>query len=261
MLLPRFTQSSPLVQLHAVTQELSLGVGCATASVRTLSDVSLTVGAGELVVLAGARGAGERAMLAVIAGDRRGVTGSCDIPAGTVVRLLRIGAAAALTLAKEWERAAARAAVAGYGTAGGTPGRLFSGSVPHARTTAGARRQLFLLDVQPGAPAGVHDADLMFQWAAACQRRGCAVVMAAGAPFGRGLLELALRRTEVRQHVRHAAAAMPADRHRAAARAGVREAPLAVSAVRIVAMHCGRLAPSVSLHRDSATAESHPMGR
>lgn len=261
MLLPQFTQASPLVQLHAVTQELSLGVACATASVRTLSDVSLTVGAGELVVLAGARGSGERAVLAVIAGDRRGVTGSCDIHAGTVVRLLRIGARAALTLAKEWGRAAA-AGTAGtdYGAIRVSAGR-FPGSADDARTAAGTRRQLFLLDVQPDAPCGLHDPDLMFHWAAACQRRGCAVVMAAGAPFGRGLLDLALRRTEVRQHVRHAAAAMPVPCHGAAARGEVREAPLAVSAVRIVPMHCGRLAPPVSLLRDSAGAASHPTGR
>ena len=93
-----------LVRLSEVTQELTVGIGGAIASVRTLTDVSLEVRERELVVLSGSRGAGERAMLAVIAGDRRGVTGSCEVRPRTRVRLMRMGAQAALALTQEWQR-------------------------------------------------------------------------------------------------------------------------------------------------------------
>ncbi len=93
-----------LVKLSEISQELTVGIGSAHASVRTLSGVSLEIRERELVVLSGNRGAGERALLSVIAGDRRGVTGSCEIRPDTRVRLLRITARAALALTQEWQR-------------------------------------------------------------------------------------------------------------------------------------------------------------
>ena len=106
-----------LVRLSDVTQELTVGIGGAIASVRTLTDVSLEVRERELVVLTGSRGAGERAMLAVIAGDRRGVTGSCEVRPRTRVRIMRMGAQAALALTQEWQRCETLAYFSALGSA------------------------------------------------------------------------------------------------------------------------------------------------
>src|SRR4051812_44462168 len=98
--------AATLVRTVALSQTLNVGLGNAVASVRTLTDISLTVHAEELVVLSGSRGAGERALLAVIAGDRRGVSGSCDVVSGVRTRLLRISTSSARALTEEWARAA-----------------------------------------------------------------------------------------------------------------------------------------------------------
>ena len=104
MVMSAGAQGKVLVKLSEVTQELRVGIGSANASVRTLTDVSLEIRERELVVLSGNRGAGERALLAVIAGDRRGVTGSCEVLPHTRIRLLRITSQAALALTQEWQR-------------------------------------------------------------------------------------------------------------------------------------------------------------
>jgi energy-coupling factor transporter ATP-binding protein EcfA2 len=93
-----------LARLSDVTQELTVGIANASATVRTLTGVSLEVRERELVVLSGSPGAGERAVISVLAGDRRGVTGSCDVNADTRVRLFRIGSRAAIALIQEWQR-------------------------------------------------------------------------------------------------------------------------------------------------------------
>ncbi|MGV3709663.1 MAG: hypothetical protein ACO1Q7_12575 [Gemmatimonas sp.] len=93
-----------LARLSDVTQELTVGIANASATVRTLTNVSLEIRERELVVLSGSPGAGERAVISVLAGDRRGVTGTCVVDSTTRVRLFRIGARAAIALIQEWQR-------------------------------------------------------------------------------------------------------------------------------------------------------------
>lgn len=236
--------SAELVRVTSLSQDLTVGVGLALASVRTLTDVSLVVHARELVVLSGNRGAGERALLAVIAGDRRGVTGTCDVDLHTRVRLMRIGAPAAAALAQEWPRAT----------------HISQSITAHASTLD--KPELFLLDVvnddtrdrAPRAWSENNRATLL-AWAALCQSRGGAVVMAAGQALGEGLFTSALSRSATPHNVHPFKHASREGRPLPASRASVfeRRVPSGesvttpVSPVRVVVMHCGRMAPSIQL--------------
>ena len=263
MVLSSAPQNRVLVRLSDVTQELTVGLGNATASVRTLTDVSLVVRARELVVLSGSRGAGERAVLAVVAGDRRGVLGTCEVANDARIRIMRIGARSARALAEEWQHANAHEVL--------TPHRV-------------ARPDVFLLDVVPdvdddpllrgastrtsrvreahadsrGSPQPASSADphtrtyvpkpwdeknrsALRAWAEVCRMRDGAVIMAAGDAVGRGLFDAALA------HMNARAAADPGAGPRAPTGV-VREVFLAESEVRVVAMHSGRLASTVRLH-------------
>lgn len=232
-----------VVRISDVTQELSVGLGQAVASVRTLSSVSLAIRERELVVLSGSRGAGERALLAVIAGDRRGVTGQCDIAPHTRVRLLRIAPAAALALTEEWDRAEQFAP------------EVHSDSENH-KATSNRDRELFLLDVAGEAPSTAMPSNsrwrarewnecnrgALFAWATTCRNRGGAVVMAAGASLGGALIKDAV-------HHLHPNWAT----HRKAGTHSVRERRIVREpSVRVIAMHSGRLAPSVRLSLHSS---------
>ena len=226
-----------IVRISDVTQELSVGLGQAVASVRTLSNVSLTVNAGELVVLSGSRGAGERALLAVIAGDRRGVTGQCDIAPHTRIRLLRIAPAAALALAEEWERAEQ------------FQSQLRDESAECPPPSA-SERELFLLDIageSASAPMPSNskwqprewnesNRGALFAWASTCRNRGGAVVMAAGALLGDSLIKNAVRQLQPNRIAPRTSALT------------VRERQIQPeTSVRVIAMHSGRLAPPVRL--------------
>jgi hypothetical protein len=274
-------RSSPLLQVISLSQELTVGLGAIAASVRTLTDVSLSVHAGELVVLSGARGAGDHALLAVIAGDRRGVNGACDVRAHVRVRLLRISTAAARALAEEWPRAAS----------------VIEGMTPAERTalasSAAHPPEIFLLDVIPdGAPGGTTprptaqsaactsqcsrgshtsttsakppkpwnegNRHALLAWATLCQLRGGAIIMAAGHTLGERILTHALDRqltradsafsplrpTSPAQPVLHGTASHATAVRAAAVHERHREAP----AVRVVVMHAGRAAPAIALY-------------
>ncbi len=262
-----------LVKLSEVTQELSVGIGGAIASVRTLTDISLEVRERELVVLSGSRGAGERAMLAVIAGDRRGVTGVCEVRPRTRVRLLRMGAQAALALTQEWQRTETLSYFSTLATSSEIDGELLHDQPQghaglHNPPRPEGRDQtpdLILLDVVPDAGdlaasqlsgtrrgrvaetlnpdprvKGVRKWDeknraALLAWAGLCRQRGGAVVMAAGDAVGNGIFDAAL--SHLRTH-----GARPA--HFPAA---VREVRFEASTVRVVPMHCGRLGAPVRL--------------
>lgn len=225
-------QSSVLVRLNDVTQELAVGIGQTTASVRTLTSVSLVVRERELVVLSGSRGAGERAVLAVVAGDRRGVVGECDVREDARVRLMRIGAPAALALAEEWQRADSYLH------------RATDSRDARAADKRLAPPEIFLLDVAeptdaPRAgrdpkPWNEHNRLALRTWAEVCRLRGGAVIMAAGEFVGRDLFDLAM------SQINRSAAIRPSP-------SAVREVLLDESSVRVVAMHAGRLASSVRL--------------
>jgi hypothetical protein len=243
MVLSLETRGRVLVRLSEVTQELTVGIGNATASVRTLTDVSLVVRARELVVLSGSRGAGERAVLAVVAGDRRGVSGTCDVDAAARIRVMRVSAQAALALAQEWQQC----------------GNDLSSEQP-----AHANPEVFLLDVVPDTDASVHNAQdvrptshvresrvytprpwneknrvALRAWAEVCRMRGGAVIMAAGDAVGHGMFDAALT------HVRRSRTTPPT---------AVREVLLEQSSVRVVAMHSGRLASTIRLRANDLTA-------
>lgn len=280
-----------LVRLSDITQELTVGLGAATASVRTLTDVSLVVRERELVVLSGSRGAGERALLAVVAGDRRGVLGTCEVANGARIRIMRIRARSALALAEEWQRADAHEVLRPSDAV--RPDVFLLDVVPdadnrsqshHERAIAGAARQV-VPNLSPNRVqtsrvretradvrghvherAGANDRDAragetragdtragdrrarayapkpwdeknraaLRAWAEVCRMRGGAVIMAAGDSVGRGLFDAALRQVG-RSRVSHGAPT------------AVREVLLEESAVRVVAMHSGRLASTVRL--------------
>ena len=232
-----------LVRLAGISQELSVGVGAAIATVRTLTDISLTIRKGELVMLSGGRGGGERAMLAVIAGDQRGVSGEREIHPNVRLRALRISASSAIALAEEWERAC----TARLPGAGAT---AVQQEVADRLSKAHTVHDVFLLDVvsdavaatsqSPSAarrrwrsPRGSHtmpdgpkpwneaNRPALALWARQCQDRDGAIVMASDEDVG-----LALMR-------------------RGAGPMAVREAPVRHSLIRVIAMHCGRLAASV----------------
>ncbi|MEP6778775.1 MAG: hypothetical protein ABJC26_02720 [Gemmatimonadaceae bacterium] len=236
-------QVAEVVRVTDVTQELSVGVGQALASVRTLSNVSLAVRERELVVLSGSRGAGERALLAVIAGDRRGVTGNCDIAPHTRIRLMRIAAAAALALTEEWDRAEQ------FSPEG--RGNLENHEAPVTR-----ERELFLLDVAGESESTTMPSNskwqprewnecnrgALFAWATTCRNRGGAVVMAAGALLGDALIKDAVHQLQP-----HWMARRPTVARFVRERRNVRE-----SSVRVIAMHSGRLAPPVRLSLHSS---------
>ena len=249
----QFAPISELVRISDLTQDLTVGLGPALASVRTLTNVSLSVHAQELVVLSGTRGAGERALLAVIAGDRRGVTGTCDVSISTRVRLMRIQAPAALALTQEWARAAQ------------IPVSDIPGDNGHAS-------ELFLLDVEPAVapydisrrtartqsarPWSEDNRSALLAWAALCRARGGAVVLAAGQALGEGLVSRAMSHSRM-QGIDFASRATSShstqskDKAAVAPRAQkaalVFERHVPTATVRIVVMHCGRVAPPVTL--------------
>lgn len=271
---------TPLLHVAGLTQTLSIGIGSAVASVRTLTDVSLTVAAGDCVVLAGGRGAGERALLAVIAGDRRGVTGTCDVDPTCRVRVLRIGRAAALALAHEWARAASIAA----STSDADAARIANS---HAHPA-----ELFLLDVSDESRdrADAHAADAraadaraapaekpldraaLLNWATLCTLRGGALVIAAGEALGVGLFQNALQQLQRPRPNTNTTATERDTRRPPSPRTpvSVRETPAASSRpapsrhdgmypVRVVVMHGGHVAPVIPLSTsDLANTGRHP---
>jgi hypothetical protein len=238
--------SAELVRITGLSQDLTVGVGSALASVRTLTNVSLSVHAQELVVLSGTRGAGERALLAVIAGDRRGVSGTCDVSVSIRIRLMRIQAQAALALTQEWARATL------------IPPAEIAGATKHAP-------ELFLLDVEPTTslntarahaprPWSEDNRSALLAWAALCRARGGAVVMAAGQSLGEGLFTHALAHNHrIGSHLSSASRRIDVARGRVHANPrplqthSVFERQSALAPVRVVVMHSGRLAPSIQL--------------
>ncbi|MDQ6612484.1 MAG: hypothetical protein M3Y64_08620 [Gemmatimonadota bacterium] len=226
-----------IVRLVNVTQELSVGVGLATASVRTLTNVSLSVCASELIVLSGSRGAGERALLAVIAGDRRGVTGQCCVAPQTQLRLMQISSGAALALTEEWQRSESQGA--------GPAARPLA-----ERAQTAAAHELFLLDVLnqtelQNRPAhsrrsarvwNEYNRAALFAWVTNCRAQGGSVIIAAGASLGDALFNGAFMKLQP-----HWPTA------RATSTRAVREVRVVESSVRVIPMHSGRLAPSVQL--------------
>lgn len=230
-----------LVRLAGVSQELSIGVGAAIATVRTLTDIDLTIHKRELVMLSGGRGGGERAMLAVIAGDHRGVSGEREIHPNARLRAMRISASSAMALAEEWERAchsinASDFAVTHSGGADAGRSRAVHDvflldvvSDPATRQSDGAKggrkrwRSPRVAEPSANAPRAWSEANraALALWARQCQARDGAIVMASDEDVG-----LALMRS-------------------GAAPMAVREAPVRHSLIRVVAMHCGRLAASV----------------
>lgn len=253
--------SRVLVRLSEITQELTVGIGNATASVRTLTDVSLVVRAGELVVLSGSRGAGERAVLAVVAGDRRGVSGTCTVDDDACVRIMRISAQAALALAEEWQRCSSR--MPSTQSRGASPEIFLLDVAPDAQTSAGRGtdsprtsrvRESDVPESRPG-PSRVRESRVyaprpwneknrvaLRAWAEVCRMRGGAVIMAAGDAVGRGMFDAALT------HVRRSRETPPL------APTAVREVLLEQSMVRVVAMHSGRLASTIRMQANDLTA-------
>lgn len=284
MVMSSETSGRVLVRLTGISQELTVGVGAAIASVRTLTDFSLVVRARELVVLSGSSGAGERAVLAVIAGDRRGVSGSCEIADAVRIRALRISSSSALALAQEWQRAELDST-----TDGGNQFCVSEVRTDDASTGTSSCSQLFLLDVVPDAddaatrnaarstagasgswrsprlarlkprrplPWNEQNRQALYDWAVVCQRRGGAIAMAVGEQFGLDLLnadpELRSRTSNGRQSL--ARVVPPVSLHasgesalRAPAVTSVRETPVIAPSLRVVAMHCGRLAASINV--------------
>lgn len=240
-----------LVRLSEITQELMVGIGGASASVRTLTDVSLEVRERELVVLSGSRGAGERAMLAVIAGDRRGVTGSCEIRPRTRMRLMRMGPQAALALTQEWQRCESLAYFSALDTASDIEADFLHNEIrPPAASQESSQQSLsdrtsdlILLDVSEDArPWDEKNRSALLAWAGICRSRGGAVVMAAGDAVGNGIFDAAL------SHVR------PDESKRAQFPSTVREVRIDASTVRVVPMHCGRLGAPVRLRSNDLTS-------
>ena len=235
-----------IVRLSDVSQELKVGVGTAVASVRTLTNVSLAINERELIVLSGSRGAGERALLAVIAGDRRGVTGNCIIAPRARIRLMRIAPAAALALTEEWQRAESFTRLNTNSAYSAHPDT----DVKTDATESNSARELFLLDVvsesksahASSGPSGLarewneSNRGALFSWACTCRERGGAVVMAAGATLGAALFSDAFKQ------LRPDWSAVRTVNARS-----VRERRITQTSVRVIAMHSGRLAPSVQL--------------
>lgn len=230
-----------LVRLAGISQELSIGVGAAIATVRTLTDIDLTIHKRELVMLSGGRGGGERAMLAVIAGDQRGVTGQREIHPNARLRAMRISASSAMALAEEWERAC-NAITPPHaigerdgGNASSTPRIVHDVflldvvSDPAARKSDSGKngrrrwRNLRVAEGRANAPKAWNEANraALALWARQCQARDGAIVMASDEDVGLAFM-------------RSGAAPMT-----------VREAPVRHSLIRVIAMHCGRLAASV----------------
>lgn len=282
-----------LVRLTGISQELTVGVGAAIASVRTLTDFSLVVRARELVVLSGSSGAGERAVLAVIAGDRRGVSGTCEVHENVRMRALRISASSAFALAQEWQRAE-------YETGSGSfreyRDREAGDNHVHSEVSP-PRSDVFLLDVvndsvdaERGGSASAtartsagssstaksrwrsarhsgarrpnplswneKNREALYNWAVVCQRRGGAIAMAVGEEFGLDLLQSGLAPKDARsfctQALARAELLAPGQRSPGAATfttpvSAVRETPVLAPSLRVVAMHCGRLAASIPI--------------
>jgi hypothetical protein len=195
-----------LLTLNDLSQELTIGVTSAQAIVRTLSRVTLSVRARELVVVAGARGAGERALLSVAAGDRRGVTGTRVLQRDVRLRAARIRPAQARALIWQWDESAMAPAP--------------------VSSNCKAPVTLMLLDVGADTaraetfPAYA-DGERLRRWTLALRNRGGSILMAASQSFVTSL---------------QSGDAPPAQKH-------VREAGarMRVPSIRVITMHCGRL--------------------
>lgn len=284
-----------LVRLTGISQELTVGVGAAIASVRTLTDFSLVVHARELIVLSGSSGAGERAVLAVIAGDRRGVSGTREVHNNVRLRSLRISASSALALAQEWQMAELESMAEGNASQGVTTARenAFANaqSSPHPadvflldvvdeprdselsdasrspakrmhwRSVASASSRRTTSRNAPPAAWSEKNRAALYNWAVMCRRRGGAIAMAASEQFGLHLINAGLARPQTasadERIVARDAIQSPdrpfTERSRAtstyasASTSAVRETPVYLPSMRVVAMHCGRLAATIPI--------------
>ena len=310
MIMSSETSREILVRLTGISQELTVGVGAAIASVRTLTDFSLVIRARELIVLSGSSGAGERAVLAVIAGDRRGVSGTREVHNSVRLRSLRMSASSALALAQEWQRAELEAltgdtashrdGVVGERADAETfptehPADVFLldvvaeplGAVVsepshtpakklHWRSVAGATTRGASSRSATTRPASARNTtsrnappaswneknrEALYNWAVVCRRRGGAIAMAANEEFGLRLINADLarshrassgERTVVREDMRLPGAASRHGAHHTQSTvslptSAVRERPVYLPSMRVVAMHCGRLAASIPI--------------
>ena len=166
--------ASALVRLRDIRQTLSAGIVGACVQFRTLDGISLDVFPRQLLVLVGDPASGTDALLDVLNGDRRGVTGSRTVAPTACIQRARIApaqAAAILSAWPAWHRGSRR-------TQARTP----------LRVAEGAPVPLVLLElVQPASPTrelvdGVllrAHAPVHF-WVQSLVQRGGAAVLSAG---------------------------------------------------------------------------------
>lgn len=108
---------SPVVlEVHDLHEEIRAGLGPATVSVRTLDGVSLSVHAGELVVLQGGVASGAASLFDALCGVGRRRTGQRRVKVGVQVRRASIPHAAYLSIANAWHSSAVERVTTGERT-------------------------------------------------------------------------------------------------------------------------------------------------
>ncbi len=175
-----------LVQLRALREEISAGAGSAFATVRTLDDVSLTIQAGELVVIAGGVASGAASLVSAVAGLRAIRHGQRRVARGVQIRRGVIGSDACRALVQAWADEQAidyRTTIgAGVGANGSTPTRL-----------------LYVLRVRAEQSSSA-PVDAWRSWCAALRTRGGSVLLhGAAASHYQSLSSVAPHRHTVRE--------------------------------------------------------------
>jgi hypothetical protein len=95
---------TPLLAVHDLREEIHAGSGSTFACVRTLDGVSLTVHAGDLVVVQGGVASGAASLIAAIVGARRTARGARHTMGGLQIRRGRIDHTALRALQAAWPR-------------------------------------------------------------------------------------------------------------------------------------------------------------
>ena len=171
----------PILTLHHLREEVRAGCGGAHIVVRTLDDVSLTIHAGELLLVHGGIASGARSLVRTIAGGvhARGHSGSTVC--GAHIRRGRITRLAATALCRAWRLSAApeRETEITHEQQGGRP------DTPDDPARSTMRPPvLYVLrivdtphDSHASAPSAYHAFAKWSEWVVALRKRGGSVLL------------------------------------------------------------------------------------
>ncbi len=106
-----FAEPQVLVSVHDLREEVRAGLGNAHVAVRTLDGVSLTVHAGEFVIVRGGVASGATSLLAALAGRRTLQSGSRIVAPSVQIRRGAIGSDAMEAMRRAWREPAPREAL------------------------------------------------------------------------------------------------------------------------------------------------------